>query len=199
MKEGLRRRLPALATLAALLGLAGASFWMLALSERSEPGAGVQTRGNEPDYIIDNFRYVSVARDGKAKYLIEGEQLTHVPAANTSFIRQPRLTSYAPARPPMKVRADDARINGDHSEIHLENNVKLERPQTGGTDKLTVESDYMLLLPDQDVAKTDRPVRARLGDSTLDGTGMVADNARQLLTLQSRVNATYVQPQQAGE
>lgn len=199
MKEGLRRRLPALVTLAALLGFAGASFWMLAVSERSEPGAGQQARGTEPDYIIENFRYVNVASDGKAKYLIEGERLTHAPATNTSFIRQPRLTSYAPARPPTKVRADDARINGDHSEIHLENNVKLERPQTGGAEKLTVESDYMLVLPDQDVAKTDRPVRARLGDSTLDGTGMVADNARQLLTLQSRVNATYVQPQQAGQ
>ncbi len=195
MNYSLHRRVPALLTLGLVLLLAAGSLWMLKAAQRGESNAPATGQRTEPDYVIEGFRYVKVARDGSAEYVIEGDRLAHDPISDDSLISRPRLNSYSRGRAPMALSADKARINGDHSEFHLIDNVRLERPQTRGNEALTVESEYMLVLPDQDIVKTDRAVHAQLGSSTLEGVGMEADNKKRQLTLQSRVKATYLKPQ----
>ncbi len=53
-----------------------------------------------------------------------------------------------------------------------------------------MESDYLLVLPNEDVMRTDKPVRMTLGESQLNGTGMVANNATGQVQLASRVQAS---------
>lgn len=190
----LRRRVPALLTLAIVLLLAAASYWALEVAQRPDPSEPMRTTRSDPDYIIDQFSYVAVAPGGKAEYVIEGERLVHDPVSDSSLVEQPRVRSYTPDRAPMTLRSKTARINRDHSEIRLFDEVHLERPQTREQESLVVDSDFMLVLPNQDVVKTDRAVRARIGESTLNGVGMVADNRQRALTLTSRVNATFDQP-----
>lgn len=194
MNYSLQRRLPALLTLGVVLLLAGFSLWMLKAAQRTEDNPTITGARTDPDYVIEGFRYVKVARDGGAEYVIEGDQLAHDPVTKNSLITRPRLNSYLRGRAPMTLTADRARINNDHSEFHLIDNVRLERPPTRGSEALTVEADYMLVLPDQDIVKTDRTIHARLGTSTLQGVGMIADEKKRQLTLQSRVKATYLQP-----
>ncbi len=194
MNIGLQRRIPALLTLLGVTLLAAASYWALEVAQRPDGQAPMRAARTEPDYIIDQFSYVSVARNGKADYVIEGERLVHDPVTDNSTIEQPRLRSYARGREPLTLRARTALVNGDHSEIRLRDEVHLERPQARGNQPLTVESEYMLVLPNQDIVKTDRAVSARIGDDVLNGVGMVADNRQQLLTLDSRVSATFNPP-----
>lgn len=197
MSDGARVRWPALFTLGLMLLLAGGSFWLLKKFQQPDQSPTAQVRGSDPDYTMDNFRYVSVAADGKVSYLVEGERLSHYPDSDDSVVSQPRLTSYYPDRPPQTLRSEKARINGDHSEVHLHDKVVLRRPPASGTDDLTVNSDYMLVLTKQDIVKSDRAVHGHQGNSSLSGIGMVADNSRRTLTLHSQVSATFVQPQQA--
>ncbi len=194
MNYSLHRRLPALLTLGLVLLLAGISLWKLKVAQRGDGNPTITGQRTEPDYVIDGFRYVKVARDGRAEYVIEGDRLTHDPITDDSLITRPRLNSYAPGRPAMTLSADRARINSDHSEFHLIDHVRLDRPPSRGSEALTVESDYMVVLPDEDIVKSDHAVRAKLGHSTLEGVGMLADNKQRQLTLQSRVKATYLQP-----
>lgn len=194
MNTSLQRRLPALLTLGLVLVLAGFSLWMLKATQRRDETAPVAGQRTEPDYVIEGFRYVKVAKDGSAEYVIEGDRLAHDPVNDDSLVTRPRLNSYVRGRAPMTLTADHARINSDHSEFHLTDNVRLNRPKARGNEALTVEADYMLVLPDQDIVKTDRAIKAQLGNSTLQGVGMIADDQRQQLTLQNRVRATYLQP-----
>ncbi len=190
----IRRRLPALLLLAAGTLLAAGSFWLLEITRRADQGNGPQTQRTEPDYIAENFRYTKVAANGRAEYVIEGKKLVHTPADDISHVDQPVVYSYSKERPPMTLRSDTARINGDHSEVHLHGKVHLDRPQARGNETMTVDSDYMLVLTNKDQVKTDKPVHIKLGLSTLDGVGMIADNRQQQVSLLSRVNGTYVQP-----
>lgn len=194
MNYSLHRRLPALLTLGLVLLLAGVSLWTLKIAQRGDNNTPAKGQRTDPDYVIEGFRYVKVSRDGNAEYVIEGEQLAHDPVSDESLITQPRLNSYVPGRPALVLSAERARINSDHSEFHLIDSVRLDRPASRGSQALTVESDYMVVLPDKDIVQTDRAVRAQTGGSTLEGVGMVADNKQQQLTLQSRVKATYLQP-----
>jgi lipopolysaccharide export system protein LptC len=54
----------------------------------------------------------------------------------------------------------------------------------------------MLVLTKQELVKTDRPVQAQQGSTTLKGTGMIADSKQQTLALHSAVSATYLPPEQ---
>lgn len=190
----IRRRLPALLLLAAGTLLAAGSFWLLEVTRRIDTSDAQQQKRTEPDYFAEEFRYTKVAPNGQAEYVVEGKKLVHTPADDISHVEQPVVYSYSKDRPPMTLRSNTARINGDHSEVHLHGKVHLDRPQARGNETMTVDSDYMLVLTNKDIVKTDRPVHITLGRSTLDGVGMVADNRQQQVSLLSRVNGTYVQP-----
>jgi lipopolysaccharide export system protein LptC len=73
--------------------------------------------------------------------------------------------------------------------------VHIDRPATPTSEHFHVKSDYLLVLPDDDVMQTDKPVDITLGTSTLTGTGMLANNATRELRVLSNVHATYQPPQ----
>jgi lipopolysaccharide export system protein LptC len=60
-----------------------------------------------------------------------------------------------------------------------------------------MRSDYLLVLTDEDIVRTDKPVEITLGKSVLRGTGMVANNATRQLQLGSAVHATFAPPDRA--
>jgi len=194
MSEQTRRRYPALLLLAFGSLLAAASFWALEIALRGGDEAQPKTARTDPDYVIEEFSYTRLAPNGKAQYLITGSKLVHYPADDSSVIERPTVRSFSAKSSPMTLRAQRATITQQQHELHLYDEVRLERPQTRGAESLVVESDYMLALPDNDLVKTDQPVVIRVGESRLAGTGMVADNAKRQLTLQSRVTGFYESP-----
>ena len=194
MNENIRRRYPALLLLAFGSLLAAISFWALEVALRGGDEARPKTARTDPDYFIEDFSYTRLAPNGKAQYLITGKKLVHYPADDTSVIEHPAVRSFSAKSSPMTLRAQRATITKQQRELHFYDDVRLERPQTRSADSLVVESDYMLALPDDDLVKTDRPVVIRVGESRLAGTGMVADNAKHQVTLQSKVTGFYDSP-----
>lgn len=192
--SNMRRRTPALLLLASGAALALLSFWALEMTRRSGNDMPTEKVRSAPDYFVDNFSFVKVAASGTAEYVIQGRRLEHHPADGSNTIEQPFVKSYSADRPPMTLHARRAKTNADHSQLHLYEQVRMDRPEASGTDNLSVESEYMLVLPNADQIKSDQRVVIKLGDSTLIGTGLLADNARHQLTLQSRVSAAYPQP-----
>jgi len=195
MIDELRPRRGAVLTLALMLALAAGSFWLLKKMEQSEPGAAQPAQRGLPDYTMHQFRYTA-ARDGSsADYLVEGERLSHYPDRNETVVEDFRMTRYSADRPNMIVSSDTASTNVDRSEFHLYDHVVLRRPVDGPGDELIVTSDYMLILPNQEIAKTHRPVQAQQGSTTLKGIGMTANSKQQTLALHSAVNAIYLPPE----
>ena len=193
--NSMRRRYPALLMLAAGALLAGLSFWALEFMRRSGPEIQIDTARSEPDYFVENFSFVKVAVNGKAEYTISGKKLVHYPKDDSSIITMPFVKSFSALRPPMTLQAERAMINSDHSQLHFYDQVKMMRPEARGSDNLTVESDYMLALPDSDIVKSDKEVVIKLGNAILMGTGLIANNALRQLTLQSKVSGSYPPPE----
>ncbi|MFX5785438.1 LPS export ABC transporter periplasmic protein LptC, partial [Acinetobacter baumannii] len=52
-------------------------------------------------------------------------------------------------------------------------------------------SEYLLLLPDDEIVKTDKPVAMTMGTTRLNGVGMVANNATQVVQLFGNVRGYY--------
>lgn len=174
-----------------LIGMALGSFWFLQVMRNSNEAAMAAAPNDKPDYYIDQFVYVKMAPSGAARYSITGTRMEHYPLSDSYKVEAPVIKSLDKAKPPMLLRSDHALIEDDNSKIHMRGNAFAERAAVGKAEKLTVTSDYLLLLPDEDEVRSDLPVRIKLGESVLDGTGMIANNAKMSLALQSRVHGIY--------
>lgn len=174
--------------LAIMLGglfCATGSFWLLQLV--NEQGLSVQLdRSNEPDYIVDNFSFVRMDKAGQPKYVVSGDRLTHRPVEDISYVDKPVVQGMTTEHPRMTMHADRARILHEQDQVELIGNVDVERPGSANTKSLSIKTQRMTVLPDEEIMKTDLPVVMKLGAATVRGTGMVANNATQQVHLASR-------------
>jgi lipopolysaccharide export system protein LptC len=184
-----------LMTLFPLIVLALGSFWLSEVLRRTADDVIPNPERREPDFYVEKFSYIKMAKTGAARYHFTGEKLTHNPQDDSYDIVQPVVTNMGDAESPITMRAKRGRVNSDNSQVHLYDNVRLDRPATADSDAIHVRSEYLLVLPDDDVMKTDKPVEITMGQSKLTGTGMLANNAVRELKLTSNVHGTYQPPQ----
>lgn len=174
-----------LALMAAGVLLAFGSFWLVQVMRGDDQGPNVNV-GNDPDYIIDNFSFVRMSETGQPRYVISGERLTHRPADNTSVIEKPVVQNIGVEHPSMTMTADKAFVNQNQNQIDLTGNVDISRPGSKTTQPLRIRTEALTVLPDEEISKTDKPIRMTLGAASVTGVGMVANNATQQLTLGGR-------------
>lgn len=187
-------KLRLLITAVLLLVLALGSFWALQAMRSDTDAMLAAAHNDKPDYYLDHFTYVKMAIDGNPRYSITGKRMEHYPANDSFRVDFPVIHSLDASRPPMLLRSDRAVIEDDNSKIHMYGNALAERDARGSKQQLSVKSEYLLLLPDDDIVSTDLPAQITLGKSTLNGVGMLANNATLQLTLRSRVNGIYYAP-----
>jgi lipopolysaccharide export system protein LptC len=166
------------------------SFWLVQVmqGEDSTPGAGA---GNEPDYIIDNFSWVRMSESGKPRYVISGERLTHRPADNTALVEKPVVQNLTAEHPPMTMTAERALVSQNQNQIDLTGNVDIQRPAGKDSQALRIRTQALTVLPDEDIVKTDKPIDMTLGASSVNGVGMLANNATQQVHLGGRGQIIY--------
>jgi lipopolysaccharide export system protein LptC len=166
------------------------SFWLVQVmqGEESAPGANA---GNEPDYIVDNFSWVRMSEAGKPRYVISGERLTHRPADNTALVEKPVVQSLTAEHPPMTMTAEHALVSQNQNQVDLTGNVDIQRPASANSQPLRIRTEALTVLPDEDLVKTDKPIDMKLGASSVNGVGMVANNATQQVHLGGRGQIIY--------
>jgi lipopolysaccharide export system protein LptC len=174
--------------------LALGSFWLLEVMRKQIADGMPDKPRMDPDYFVEKFNFVRMSSAGKAQYNVSGTRLEHNPANDTHAIRLPLVNSLSADRPPMTARAERALINSDNSKVHMYDNVHIDRPATPTNDYFHLKSEYLLILPDDDIVQTDKPVEITLGTSVLTGVGMVANNATRELRLARNVHAVYQPP-----
>lgn len=157
--------------------LALGSFWLTMVIKRTPAEVAATEQRKEPDYFVHNFNYVKMLPGGQPQYHLTGKKLTHFPADDSSVIELPFLRSLDKSKPPQTTRADRAILKEDNTRIHLHDNVKGDRSATATTEAMQLETQYLLVLPDEDAMQTDKPVAIRRGFSTMHGVGMYANNA----------------------
>lgn len=180
--------------IAVLLAAALGSFWILEVLRQDQRNVVPALGKDQPDYSVEKFNFVRMSKTGQARYNISGSRLTHYPQDDTFSIEQPLLHNLADGQAPMTLHAERAKIDHAKNEIHLLRNVQVDRPASPNGEAFRMRTDYLLVLPDEDLLKTDRPVEISLGRSQLSSVGMVANNLTRELQLTSRVRGSFQPP-----
>jgi lipopolysaccharide export system protein LptC len=189
-----RFRLSIIIALMATLALG--SFWLLEVLRRSsEVMNAIQVR-NEPDYSVDQFHFIRMSDAGHARYTVSGTKLTHYPASDTFEIQQPVLHSLSDNQAPITMRSERATIDNVGNTIHMHKNVHVDRPKKGTSEKFSLQSNHLLVLPDKNVMETEESVDIHFGELHLRGEGMVANNATREFRLLKNVRGTFAQAPQ---
>lgn len=188
--------------------LALGSFWVQdVLRHNAEDGSERQSAREEPDYYVEKFNFIKLSNNGNANYHITGERLIHHPRHDNIEILQPRINSFDQERSPLHIRAERAMVEQksaevfprrEHDQVHLYDQVSVERPAGENVRYMKLQSDYLLLLPDEDSIKTDTAVSLFTSNSETHAVGMEANNATQQMTLLSKVRMRLKRPGSAG-
>lgn len=169
--------------------LAGVTLW---LDHIVQPPAGprVSTSG-EPDYIVDGLSAMRMDEDGRVKHTLRAQKMTHYPDDDLTLLVEPTLVTYTDGRSPVTVTARHARVSGNGENVYFEDGVRVVRAPQGNRTELVVETNYLHVIPDANIAKTDRPVTIRDAAAVVVASGLELDSESRVLRLQGRVKGTY--------
>lgn len=185
-------RLIVLIAISAALALG--SFWLVEVMQRQTEDSLPARARTEPDFYVEKFNFVRMGKTGDARYNLTGTEMKHYPQDDSYQVQNPVMHSYSANKPPMVSRSLRATVSNNSSEVHMYDNVHIDRPASATSRHFQLTTSYLLLLPDDDVMKTPNPVEIKIGDSVLNGAGMFANNATGEFRLSSKVKGQYQSP-----
>jgi len=178
--------------------LATMSFW---LDRKVQPPAHRPdgSSRHDPDFIIEGFSAVKMNPDGTRRYALTAKRMVHFPDDNSTQLELPRLVYFDYQRAPVTIRSETAESVQGGDDVFFHGDVQLIRSAYASNAELGIFTSFLHVIPDKDLAKTDKPVRMVEGNSTASSVGLEFDNAVRHIKLLSDVKATYAIPQRADQ
>jgi lipopolysaccharide export system protein LptC len=171
------------------LALALGSFYLVQLMQVQDMEMLSDAHKGEPDYIVENFSAVRMSPDGTPRYIISGARMTHLPLTDSSTVESPALQSFAPGKPPMFINSKTARLDHVNNTVELVGNVDIRRAASPTAKPMTMRTEALTVLVDEDQMQTALPVVMTSGATVVRGIGMSANNA----TRQVKINKARIE------
>jgi lipopolysaccharide export system protein LptC len=175
--------------LAILALLAALSFWL----EQSiqEAGSPRKKNGNAPDSIIENFKASSTDEAGIPRYRLTASKLSHFPANDQTLLEQPQFTHLHARQGEMIVSSRRASVSAKGEEVVFTDDVSLRRTAFAGRGALSVKSQSLKVLPDQEQIISQQPVIITAPGLQVSAMGMQLSGKTRILKLRGRVKAQF--------
>lgn len=187
MKERWVGYLPALL----LAALAGLTYW---LDQAVQPEAQHENSPKDPDFLAEDFQVTRMNPAGTPRYAVRAKRLVHYPGDNSTTLDFPEFTHFDPETAPLTMRADQGQVAHNGEEAFFNGNVVVRRHAYADQKEMTLQTSYLHVIPDRDLAKTDREVTVTSGNSVVRSVGLEFNNATRHLKLLSQVRGTFETP-----
>jgi lipopolysaccharide export system protein LptC len=174
-----------------LFGLLGATYW-LNQQVLPEPAKPDSSKRHDPDAIVENFSATKLNELGVPSFIMAATKMLHYPDDDSTTLEAPRITLLSSGQPAIHAVADRATISSNGDEMFLHDAVEVQREASKKQDKLTLQTEYLRIVPDQDLADTDRAVTIVDAHDIVHATGMEMDSKTRILKLLSQVRSENV-------
>ena len=170
--------------------LAALTFWLDRVVR--PPGDPRSARpSGEPDYIVDGLSAVRMDREGRVKYTLRAQKMTHFAEEDMTLLVEPKFVTYAEGSSPVTVTSRQARMSGNGDHVYFEEKVRVVRAPFGARSELVLETEFLHVIPDENVAKTDKAVTIRDSTAVVTASGLELNSETRVLRLQGRVKGTF--------
>ncbi len=170
--------------------LAAVTVWLDREVQPPENSANGRAR-HDPDYIVENFAATRIGKDGRPQHTLHARRMAHYPDDDTTHLEAPRLVSYRGANEAVTVTAKKALLSGNGENAYLTDEVRLVRAARDGNSELIMETDWLHVMPEEHIAKTDRPVRISDANMLITAVGLELNSETRVLKLHSNVRGRY--------
>ena len=175
--------------------LALLTFWINKTVQPSAPKIDGSSR-HDPDYIMRNFVTTQTDMAGALRYKLASVEMKHFPDDDSTNLQRPRYTQFSANKPYTEVQALRGYVSSNGEQVQLFDNVKITRQAFAYKGEMTIDTNYLNVLPNQDLARTDSPVVIRQAPKTIIyATGMVYEKNTHTVTLLNQVRAHYEKPE----
>jgi lipopolysaccharide export system protein LptC len=173
-----------------LVGMVAAlTFWLEQIAHPSAPTTGGSR--NDPDFIVENLSAVMLNKSGLESYTLSAVKMVHYPEGDTTVMRAPKFVSYATAKAPVTITANEAVVSANGQHVYFQDDVRVTRAAHGASSELTVRTAFLHVIPDENLARTDRTVTIQDAGTTVTAEGLELNNETRVIRLLSNVRGTY--------
>ena len=172
-----------------MLALALLTFYLeRTVREEDSPPAA---RRHDPDYLVSKFTTTTYNREGAVETVMSAERMVHYPDDDTTELFEPRVVQTKPQQPRYSVRAERGQLSRDGDEIFLYGSVLLVRDASPERPEARMTTEFLHILRERGLVRTDREVKIVEGVNSLFGRGMEYNNESRELLLRSDVQAVF--------
>lgn len=175
-----------------LAALAALTTW-LDLEVRGSMTEAANRDRHDPDTILHDFVTRQTGRAGIVETTLRAHSMRRFMDDRSSEFERPLVVHRDAKGVVLDIRSDRGLASGDQQTLEFEGNVTLHQSGSVKT-PVKMETSYLRVLPQQNLAMTDRPVRFSSADTLVTGHGLDFDFAAQTVKIRSRVKVTYRPP-----
>lgn len=180
--------------LALLAMLAALTFWIDRTVQPPQPKRDGSSR-HDMDYKLNNFSTTKSDALGNPRYVLSAVELVHYPDDDSTQLVRPRFTQYTIGKPYTQIQGQRGQVSSNGENVYIQDQVKVVRAAEAGRGEMTLLTEYLHVMPDEEIAKTDRPVSILQAPRTvIRATGMEFDKKQRILKLGGRVRVHYERP-----
>jgi lipopolysaccharide export system protein LptC len=176
--------------------LAGLTYWLDQLLV-APVAPRVKPPAHEPDYVVDKLLATRMNLDGRVRDTLRAERMMHFPQDDSTAMTRPRFMSFVTGAP-LAVTSNTARASSNGGDLYFEGDVTVTRAPDAGQGELRVQTQYLHVMPDDNVARTDRPVILSGAGSVIHAGGMDLNAETRVLKLTGGVRGVF-QAEPAGK
>jgi lipopolysaccharide export system protein LptC len=171
--------------------LAALTFWLDRLVQAPAPARDGSAR-HDPDYTVENFVAVRMGPDGLRLHQLEADRMMHYPDDDTTHLDAPRLYKYENEKVALSITAKEARVSSKGETVDFHNDVRAVRAATPEQSEMVLTTDHLHVVPDDDYARTESPVRIVDANTQVTAVGLELNNKAKVVKLLSNVRGSYV-------
>ncbi len=173
--------------------LAMLTFWLDRTVQPPPPKNDGSSR-HDPDYTVENFTATRMGQDGLPRHTLSAARMVHYPDDDSTHLDRPHFISFAQGKAPLHIQSSSGLISKDGEHAYFTGNVQVTREAFRDRSALTLTTSYLHVIPDQDLALSDKPVAIRDAHTNIDGVGLELNNKTHVMKLFSRVKGRYEKP-----
>lgn len=175
--------------------LATLTFWLDQAVQTDVRTSAVERE--DPDVIVDDLVARRLDADGNVKHTLHAARMTHFPHDDSTHLLSPRFVGNASARAPVTITSRSARVSSGGDNIYFEDDVVATRGAYAERSELTLKTTYLHVIPDENKARTDRPVTITDAHTVATAIGLELDSESRTLRFLSQFRGTYHDPARA--
>lgn len=190
-------RLSQIFPLLLLAVLAALSFW---LDQAVQQGNQVaEKERSDPDFIVENIVARRMDPSGNVKHTLYASRMTHFPHDDSTHLLAPRFVSNASANAPVSITSRTARVSSGGDNVYFEDDVRAVRAAYDNRSELTLVTSFLHVMPDSNIARTDRPVTITDAHTVATAIGLELNSETRTVKFLSNFRGSYHDPDRANK